>query len=182
MLLLVAVFFRTDVSDERIASIIKVTRIGDVEITLAFLRGILCYQLQLTFLFRRFLSRWWRKRYIPTRVTRRNIPADFFLHSHCSGNLKSYIALSGWTLFRRRNVFPMRYELSFYIQFYIHSHRRFNLISYISLIGWPMYHRRNVFSVIYVLSFYIPEDCVLLSPSLPWKPQILQVKVWFKSR
>jgi hypothetical protein len=30
-----------------------------------------------------------------TRVTRRNIPEDDILHSHCRENLKSYIALSG---------------------------------------------------------------------------------------
>jgi hypothetical protein len=33
-----------------------------------------------------------------TRTTRRNIPEDDILHSHCRENLKSYIALAGWTL------------------------------------------------------------------------------------
>jgi hypothetical protein len=33
-----------------------------------------------------------------TRATRRNIPQDGILHSHCRENLKSYIALTGWTL------------------------------------------------------------------------------------
>jgi hypothetical protein len=33
-----------------------------------------------------------------TRVTRRNIPEDAILHSHRRENLKSYIALTGWTL------------------------------------------------------------------------------------
>jgi hypothetical protein len=33
-----------------------------------------------------------------TRATRRNIPEDAILHSHCRENLKSYIALTGWTL------------------------------------------------------------------------------------
>jgi predicted hotdog family 3-hydroxylacyl-ACP dehydratase len=33
-----------------------------------------------------------------TRATRRNIPEDAILHSRCSENLKSYIALTGWTL------------------------------------------------------------------------------------
>jgi hypothetical protein len=33
-----------------------------------------------------------------TRATRRNIPEDPILHSHCSENLKSYIALTGWTM------------------------------------------------------------------------------------
>jgi hypothetical protein len=33
-----------------------------------------------------------------TRVTQRNIPEDGIIHSHCRENLKSYIALTGWTL------------------------------------------------------------------------------------
>jgi hypothetical protein len=33
-----------------------------------------------------------------TRATRRNVPEDAILHSHCRENLKSYIALTGWTL------------------------------------------------------------------------------------
>jgi hypothetical protein len=33
-----------------------------------------------------------------TTATRRNIPEDDILHSHCRENLKSYIALTGWTL------------------------------------------------------------------------------------
>jgi hypothetical protein len=36
------------------------------------------------------------------------IPEEDILHSHRRGNLKSYIALSGWTLKRRRNVSPVR--------------------------------------------------------------------------
>jgi hypothetical protein len=33
-----------------------------------------------------------------TRATRRNIPKDGILHSHRRENLKSYIALAGWSL------------------------------------------------------------------------------------
>jgi hypothetical protein len=33
-----------------------------------------------------------------TRATRRNIPEDAILHSHCRDILKSYIALTEWTL------------------------------------------------------------------------------------
>jgi hypothetical protein len=33
-----------------------------------------------------------------TRSTRRYIPDDGILHSHCRLNLKFYIALTGWTL------------------------------------------------------------------------------------
>jgi hypothetical protein len=43
------------------------------------------------------------------------IPEDDILHSPRHENLKSYIALTGWTVQRRRNVSPVRYELGFYI-------------------------------------------------------------------
>jgi hypothetical protein len=43
------------------------------------------------------------------------IPKDGILHSHCRVYLKSYIALTGWTLQRRRNVSPVKYALGFYI-------------------------------------------------------------------
>jgi hypothetical protein len=33
-----------------------------------------------------------------TRATRRNTPEDAILHSHRRENLKSFIALTGWTL------------------------------------------------------------------------------------
>jgi hypothetical protein len=33
-----------------------------------------------------------------TRATRRNIPEDAILHGHCRHNLRSYIALTVWTL------------------------------------------------------------------------------------
>jgi hypothetical protein len=33
-----------------------------------------------------------------TRATRRNIPEDDILHSHRLENLKSYTALTGWTV------------------------------------------------------------------------------------
>jgi hypothetical protein len=35
---------------------------------------------------------------VPTRSTRRHIPEDAILHIHRYENLKSYIALTGWTL------------------------------------------------------------------------------------
>jgi hypothetical protein len=43
------------------------------------------------------------------------IPEDDILHSDRRENLKSYIALTGWTLLWRRNVSPVKYELGFYI-------------------------------------------------------------------
>jgi hypothetical protein len=65
------------------------------------------------------------------------IPEDDILHSHRSENLKSYIALTGWTLKRRRNVFPVKLELGFYIpeDDILHSRRRENLKPYTELMG-----------------------------------------------
>jgi hypothetical protein len=43
------------------------------------------------------------------------ISEDGIIHSHRRENLKSYRALSGWTLKRRRDMSPVRYGLGFYI-------------------------------------------------------------------
>jgi hypothetical protein len=98
-----------------------------------------------------------------TRATRRNIPENPILHSHCRENLKSYIALTGWTLRRRGNVSPVKYEQGFYIPEdpILHSHRRENLKSYIALTGWTLQRRRNVSPVKYEQGLYIPEDDIL---------------------
>jgi hypothetical protein len=49
----------------------------------------------------------------PVRYELGYIPEDGILHSHRRENLKSYISLTGRTLYRRRNVSPLRYELGF---------------------------------------------------------------------
>jgi hypothetical protein len=51
-----------------------------------------------------------------TRATRRNIPEYDILHSHCRENPKSYIALTGWSLQWRSNVFSVKYELAFHFR------------------------------------------------------------------
>jgi hypothetical protein len=43
------------------------------------------------------------------------IPEDDILHSLRREDLKSYIALTGRTLYQRRNVSPVKYELGSYI-------------------------------------------------------------------
>jgi hypothetical protein len=75
-----------------------------------------------------------------TKATRRNIPEDGIAHSHSRESLKSYIALTGWVLKRRRNVSPVKYELGFYIpeDDILHSHRRENFKPYIALTGWTL--------------------------------------------
>jgi hypothetical protein len=66
-----------------------------------------------------------------TRAAGRHIPEDGILHSFRSENLKSYIALTGWALQRRRNVSHLKYGLSFYIpeDCILHTHRREDLES-----------------------------------------------------
>jgi hypothetical protein len=73
------------------------------------------------------------------------IPEEDIFHSHPRGNLKSYIALTGWALQRRRNVSPVRYELGFYIpqDGILHSHRRKDLKSYI----WNTFRNLNMKSL-----------------------------------
>jgi hypothetical protein len=68
------------------------------------------------------------------------IAEDGILHSHRRENLKSYIALTGWTLYQRRKVSPVKYELGFYIQedAILHCHCRENLKSYIILTDWTL--------------------------------------------
>jgi hypothetical protein len=69
----------TNVSEKRIASIIRVARIDELDVTLTIekLRP--------------------SETSVLKRATRCNIPEDGVLHSHRRENLKSYIALSGWT-------------------------------------------------------------------------------------
>jgi hypothetical protein len=70
------------------------------------------------------------------------IPEDDILHNDRREHLKSYIALTDWTLYRRCNVSLVRYELGFFIleDDILHSDRRENLKSYIALsISPPRY-------------------------------------------
>jgi hypothetical protein len=45
-----------------------------------------------------------------------SIPEDDILLSRRREVLRSYISFTGWALYRKCNVFPVRYELGFYIQ------------------------------------------------------------------
>jgi hypothetical protein len=83
---------RTDVSEELSASIIRVTRIGELGTTLAVTSK------------RRTLRRNTMEvlssseTSVLTKATRYNFPGNGFLHSHGRENLKSYIVLTGWAL------------------------------------------------------------------------------------
>jgi hypothetical protein len=43
------------------------------------------------------------------------IPEGGILHIHRREKFKSYVSFTGWTLWRRRNVFAVSYELGLYI-------------------------------------------------------------------
>jgi hypothetical protein len=108
----------TDVSEEPGASFIRVTKIGELGTTQAAtsnrrtLRrntfGIywqrtsvasygyaLSSPILLTLIMEALSS---SETSVITITTRRNTPEDAILHSHCRKNLKSYKALTGWTL------------------------------------------------------------------------------------
>jgi hypothetical protein len=112
---------RTDVSEERSAFIIRVTRISELGTTLEVPSN------------RRTLRRnTSSETSVLTRATRHIIPGDGIRHSHRRENLKCYIELTSWALWRRRNVSPVMYELGFYIpeDSILHSHRRDDLRPY----------------------------------------------------
>jgi hypothetical protein len=95
---------RTDVVEERIASIIRVIRFGELG-TIVFLRSLLLSLVTanvvpsslilVALMIEAILS---SETSVPTRSTRRNIPGDGILQSHRRETLKSYIALTGWSL------------------------------------------------------------------------------------
>jgi hypothetical protein len=77
-MLIRAALVRTDVSEEHIASIIRVTEIGKLGTKLAVTSN--------------------RSTSVLTGATRHSIREDGNLHSHRGENLESYIALTGWFL------------------------------------------------------------------------------------
>jgi hypothetical protein len=93
---------RTWVSEEFSASFIRVTRIGQLGTTLAVTsnrctlrRNTKLFPILLTLMMEALSS---SDSSVLTRATRRHFPEHDILHSHCHENLKSYIALTGWTL------------------------------------------------------------------------------------
>jgi hypothetical protein len=83
----------TDVSEEPSASFIRVTRIVRRLLVAA---SIVPSSSILVTLKKEALRS--SETSVLTRTTQRNIPEDTILHSHRRENLKSYIALTGWTL------------------------------------------------------------------------------------
>jgi hypothetical protein len=77
---------RTDVSEERTASIIRVTRTLELGKTLAVSITLMMEAIRLS------------ETSVLTRATRHNVPGDGILHIHRRENLKSYKVSTGWTL------------------------------------------------------------------------------------
>jgi hypothetical protein len=113
---------RTDIMEEPIASIIRVSGIDEL--------GTLAVSSTQSTLQRNASS----ETSGLTLSTKRNISEDGILHSYSRENLKSYI--TGWALEHRYSMFPVRYELALYIpeDGVLYSHRRDNLKYYIPVL------------------------------------------------
>jgi hypothetical protein len=85
---------RTDVSEERIASIIRVFLRGVLQ--LLVIANIVPSSLILSTMLMEELRS--TETSVLTRTTRRHIPKHCILHSHRREKLKSYIELFGWAL------------------------------------------------------------------------------------
>jgi hypothetical protein len=100
---------RTDVSGELSASIIRVTRIGELGTTLAVTRNRLVVTandapsspILVTLMMEAQSS---SETSVHTRATWRNIPEDAILHSHHSENLKSYKQNTLWSLVHKGTI------------------------------------------------------------------------------
>jgi hypothetical protein len=90
---------RTNISKARIASIIRVTRINELGTTLAVTGNRRMLRRNTKYLVTLMMEALdSNETSVLTRATRRNKPEDGILHSDSRENLKSYIALTGWTL------------------------------------------------------------------------------------
>jgi hypothetical protein len=92
------VLVRTDVSEKDIASITMVTIVGELgtKIALLFTANVVPNSPILVTLMMEAIHS--SETLFISRTTRHHIPEDAILHSHCLGDLKSYIALTGWSL------------------------------------------------------------------------------------
>jgi hypothetical protein len=103
------VHVKTNVSEGCIASINRVTRIGELGTTLAVINNrntlrrntvhtanvVPSSPILATLMIEAIRA---FETSVLTKATRRNIPKDGILHSRRRGNLKSFIALTAWTM------------------------------------------------------------------------------------
>jgi hypothetical protein len=103
---------------------------------------------------------------------------------------KSYIVITVWTLYQRRNLFPVRYGLGFYIpeDGILHSHLRQNLKpneailnlkrpGQTSLHAFPLFQLPHELDCVCPLELFKPSSSVAINPgrlnaALLWDPGI----------
>jgi hypothetical protein len=85
---------RADVSEEHTASVIRMTRIAELEATSAITQ-VTTSSILVTLIMEEIRS---SETSGSTRATWGNIPEDGILHSYLRENLKFYIELTGWPL------------------------------------------------------------------------------------
>jgi hypothetical protein len=125
---------RTDVSEERITFVIRAFLLSLVRLLVS--ANVCPGSPTLVILMMKAIRT--SETSVITRATRRNILEDCIRHSRRRENLNTYTLLTGWDLYRRRNVLPVRYELDFHISEdgILHSHRREYLKSYRDIISF----------------------------------------------
>jgi hypothetical protein len=90
-------FVRIEVSEERISSIIRVTGFGEFQnASVASYSVVIPSSPNLVTLTKEAIRS--SETLVLTRPTRRHFPEDSIFHSHRRENLKSFRALTGWTL------------------------------------------------------------------------------------
>jgi hypothetical protein len=85
---------RSDVSEESTPSIVKDIRIGEIRLLVVtnFVPTLPILVTPVIEAIRSFETQ------VPTTLTWRNIPQEGILHTHHLKTLKSYLALTGWSL------------------------------------------------------------------------------------
>jgi hypothetical protein len=96
-MLRIVALVRTDVSEERRASINRISA-KNLRSVLRLLVTVKFVPIHLILVTLMMEAIRFPETSVPPRATWRNIPEDAILHSHCRENLKSYTQFTDWTL------------------------------------------------------------------------------------